>query len=190
MRVFFCIELPTQVKEQIAHISSMLKQVDTRVSWVRQENLHITLKFLGEVSSDQIKALKEIGRNAIRNTALNESVHLEFNKYGGFPNLNNPRVIWLGCHEEPKELQLLVQNLGSELKKIGIQTDQKRLTTHVTIGRIKDPNSNTEKLTNLMEKAESFEIPNEIDNMTLMKSELSPDGSIYTPIFQIPRSNR
>ncbi|MBI1730010.1 RNA 2',3'-cyclic phosphodiesterase [Candidatus Acetothermia bacterium] len=190
MRAFFCLELDSTLREAISKISSRLKRSDARVSWVRPASLHITLKFLGDISEDLIPKLKESVHHAIHSTETTSPVSCQFNQLGAFPNINRPRVVWVGCKEEPARLQALAKRLEESLAQLGFEPERGGIVTHVTLGRVKEEGAGVARLVQSMQKIEPFSFPTKLDHITLMKSDLTPEGSIYTPVFQVPFSTK
>jgi len=188
MRAFFCLELKAELKEKLSNISSQLTRADAHVSWVKPENLHITIKFLGEISDGLIPNLKALAREAINSAKIEAPVTYLFDHLGAFPNPNRPKVIWVGSKTESEPLQLLAQKLEQALSTIGFAKERDHFVTHVTVGRLKEEGSGVAKLIQVMQKIEPFEFSAQLDRLTLMKSDLTPGGSIYTPVFQIPFS--
>ncbi len=188
MRAFFCLELEPQLREQISTITSRLKRCDARVNWVRAENLHITLKFLGDIADGLIPNLEAAAKEAIRLAQIAGPVTCLFNQLGAFPNQNRPRVIWVGCKEEPPKLQLLAEKLEQALSHLGVDRERSPFVTHVTLGRVKEEGRGVVSLLQAMQKIDSFEFDATLKHLTLMKSDLTPQGSIYAPLFELPFS--
>jgi len=184
MRTFFCIELEDGIKEKLDGIASGLKRGSaTRVSWVRRENLHVTLRFLGEVAPEQVEELQlaaEVAREGI------EPFELELNLLGAFPNREQPRVIWAGSSSPPPEILQLYEQLERELHSLGFPSEGKPYTPHITLGRVKERNrAKLGRLGERLGKIEPFHFVAEASGLTLMESRLRPSGAIYTPLFRL-----
>lgn len=179
MRAFIAIKIPAQTCDIICRIQEQLKTSLPKVSWVKPENLHLTLKFLGEVSSKQIDRAKEITAE-IAESCVDFKIRLE--ALGVFPNLHRGRIIWLGSDQLPEELVKIVEKVEEKIAELGKPKEERPFLAHITIGRIKSPINPT-----LLEE-EVNKINNEICNknlefnaagITLFKSILSRQGPTY-----------
>jgi 2'-5' RNA ligase len=175
MRLFYCCELPEAVQRELERIAQPLRALP-RVAWVRPENFHITLKFLGEVAPKDVDALKILGESVATGS---QRFELTFDTVGAFPTVHRPRVLWIGASSVPAELLFLHERLERELTKMGYPHE--RFTLHVTVGRVKDEKA-AGQLPQLISGIGSFACRALITHLTLMESQLSPSGAIYTPV--------
>lgn len=182
MRAFFCIELAEGVKGGLDGLIQELKRDKlwraARVSWVKRENLHVTLRFLGEVSPEQVEELHLAAEAAWEGC---EPFPLELDLLGAFPRPERPRVIWAGCSAPPREIRELYARLERELQSLSFPPEGKPYTPHVTLGRVKDE----VRTAGSLGRVEPFRFVTEASGLTLMESRLDPAGAIYTPIFQL-----
>ncbi|MCS7275292.1 MAG: RNA 2',3'-cyclic phosphodiesterase [Candidatus Bipolaricaulota bacterium] len=179
MRLFFCLELLPSVRESLYAIGDPLRRLEARVAWVRAENLHVTMRFLGEVEPKRLEPLRAVGAECAQRVSRFE---LRFDRLGVFPNWGRPRVIWVGCRSAPEEIFCLQRELETALQKLGFAPEE-RFTPHVTLGRVKDESALAlKRLAEYAQKIESFEYCAEISSLTLMESRLTPQGAIYTPV--------
>lgn len=183
MRAFFCIELEDGVKEGLDGVIQSLKRDEgwraTRVGWVRRENLHITLKFLGEVAPELVEDLRlaaEVVSEGI------EPFKLELDRLGAFPSPERPRVIWAGSSAPPEEILQLYERLEGELHSLGFPREGRPYTPHVTLGRVKGRGRVT---IGWLGEAEPFHFTAEATGITLMESRLTPGGALYRPAFRV-----
>ena len=181
MRTFIAIELSEQIRNSLGQIQSHLKYSGADVKWVEKENIHLTLKFLGEVSEDKAKeiklALDEIGRNT-------KSFEISLKDIGAFPKIDFPRVIWAGLDKGAKESTELAKRIDDALSKIGFQKESRPFAAHLTIGRVrsaKNKEALKEKLINYKLSALSYKI----SSLTLFQSRLTPQGPIYIKLHEI-----
>lgn len=184
MRTFFCIELSDEVTSKLAKIiASFRNNTEAKVNWVDKENLHITMKFLGNIDPGKTETIKEKSKKAADSVS---PFKMTLDKIGVFPNLRRLRVIWVGSREEPGEVHKLNRNLEGELKKIGFDPEGRKYIPHITLGRVKERDQS--KVKPLADQVESYRIeetiPAEADGLTLMESKLTPEGPIYTPVFK------
>ncbi|MFW6071055.1 MAG: RNA 2',3'-cyclic phosphodiesterase [Candidatus Bipolaricaulota bacterium] len=187
MRTFFCLELPEDVKDKINGIRKDIKG-PAYVKWVSQENLHITLKFLGEVEENQVSTIKERTEGAaVRSSPFG----VDLDRLGGFPHLGFPKVIWLGSNSPPDDIYRLHEDLEESLFGLGFEKEDRDYVPHVTLGRTKeDEDSRIERLGENLKNLDfdsSWRVP--IGRLTMMKSELRSDGPVYTPLFRVELGN-
>lgn len=181
LRTFIAITLPRNVTARIENIQSGLKDRGVDIRWVPPENIHLTLRFLGDIS---LKMRKEI-ETAIEATGNGFSpFKIGVKGIGVFPGIRNARVVWAGIFGEIDTLFTLQRILECQLSNVGIKREKRPFKAHLTIGRIKkkiDP----AHLLSCIDACSDFEIESFcIDRVILFKSELKPTGAVYTPIYQ------
>lgn len=183
MRLFVAANLTGMIKEALAEVQRALRSKGGDVSWVKPENLHITLKFLGEVEEGRLEAVKEVTASSI---AAVGPVLLSFAGLGTFPHLRSPRVIWVGMREGAEGLLTLQANLEEGFHGIGFPRENKPFTAHLTLGRVRSPRG----LQPLVEEVKTWQrgtlgemVLKQVD---LMRSQLHPGGSIYTILESFP----
>ena len=182
IRTFICIELPESIKQKMELLENQLRGVDAQVSWVRPSNVHLTLKFLGGVPQHKIDRVTEALKRASRDTAPFE---VQIAGAGCFPSSRSPRVLWVGLAEVPDPLATLYKNLEEELAALGFEREKRRFSPHLTIGRLRSPRNGAElaqKLIAIGFEPERFAAREVI----VMRSQLKPTGSIYTPLSVTP----
>jgi len=182
LRLFIAIELPEMVREPLADSlkdSVIIKNKKARLT--SKENLHITLKFLGDVQQDKRGDLQTAIANSIGGIGPFE---LKIHSGGVFPTIKKPRILWAGF-DISKELSVLVNNLENEFEKIGYSKDLKPFQPHITLARIPDyvstmiPVEKDEIIKNL----EKIDLPPfTVDKISLMKSILLPGKPEYQVI--------
>jgi RNA 2',3'-cyclic 3'-phosphodiesterase len=181
IRCFIAIEIPKTVQEKLIAIQNELrKQIEFgRASWVKPGNVHLTLKFLGDVPKNRIEAVNQ----ALKNVASNHPpFSMQIRGIGAFPNMARPRVIWSSVKSGAKEAAELARDINIELSRCGFPLDNKKFNPHLTLARLKSR-------INLKPFVEIFRQYDEIDGATfpvneikLIKSQLHPGGSIYTTL--------
>jgi len=183
MRSFFCIELDEGLKARLDEITQLLRrQTVAHVSWVKKENLHITLKFLGEIETATVEEIKKVAEAASDGITPFE---LKLNKLGAFPDLRRPRVLWIGSTEAPEPILKLHAALEERLSRLGFEPEEKHYEPHITLGRIKEiQKSEIENLARQLREI-AFNYVAKAEGITLMESKLTPTGSSYTPVFQL-----
>lgn len=184
-RSFIAINLPGEVKETLKKFLFKLQKDLSRYSikWINPQGLHFTLHFLGYLDDEQLTKVKEIlkfwtGKYHEYNTKIEYQIF----DLGGFPNLNQPRVIFLNCQElDSKNLiKNLQKDLGQDLAKLGIEIDFRPWHSHLTLGRVKMPQALHFK------NYPPLNLRFEVKSIDLMKSELSRGGAKYTILEKFP----
>lgn len=170
--MFVAALLPEEIKELINEYVGALKPLCEGVRWERCEKLHVTLKFLGDVEELQTDKLTAAIGKLIPDFSPFE---LKIEKLGGFPNLRNPRVLYIGLSEND-ELRAFQEKIEQKLGALGFVNERRRFTPHVTVGRVR----RRLKLKKPLPVSESVSF--KIDKIGIMKSELSNEGSVYTPL--------
>lgn len=181
MRTFVAIELPRELTSKIDQLQSALKKTNVDVSWVKPQNVHITLKFLGEVKEEKIEEVYQVVEKSVNGI---KSFTVNLQGLGGFPNLKRPRVIWVGVEKGKEILAELYPKMEEEFLKIGFAKENRSFTPHLTIGRIKSP-KHLEGLASEINKT-TFETEEfEVKEVVVMKSTLFPTGAVYTPLKKV-----
>jgi RNA 2',3'-cyclic 3'-phosphodiesterase len=177
VRTFVCIEIPASIKERIDRLQNTLKTIDAQASWTRPSNIHLTLKFLGAVEATRIQ---RVAKAVERAAAGINQFEIEVSGAGCFPSPRSPRVLWIGISEIPDALKQLYANLEDELAREGFAREKRKFSPHLTIGRFRGPKNATQLAEALIAsgfKAETFKA----NEVIVMRSDLKPTGSIYTP---------
>ena len=139
MRLFVALEIPAKVRDEFAALINELRAADSsfsknRARWVRPENLHVTLKFIGHVDNGKLDAI----RATLGEVRLGSQVELRFSGLGFFPNAKRPRVFWAGMESSPN-LGPLATEIDTRLKKLGIPSETKEFAPHLTLARFDPP---------------------------------------------------
>ena len=182
IRSFLAIELPVTVQTKIGEIERELESTSADVRWVNPEKMHLTLKFFGNIEESKIDSIVAAIKGPI-GTA--QPFQLNVRGTGAFPNLKNPRVIWIGLVEGDGVLIPLQKEMDASLEKIGFQPEGRPFRPHLTLGRVKS-NRGKEELMRRVEKYREEEIGNfQVEKVILFKSDLTPAGPIYTPLREV-----
>jgi 2'-5' RNA ligase len=182
MRTFIAVELPERIKREIEQLQAPFKETDTFVSWVKPKNIHVTLKFLGEVSEEKINEVFSATEKAVEGA---RKFTMSLRGTGAFPNLRRPRVIWVGAGSGGGELSQMAVRIEQEMEKIGFPKEKRKYSAHFTIGRVKSP-KNIEKLMELVSSSDFQTEEIEVNEVVVIRSQLDPGGAIYTPLKKIP----
>lgn len=181
MRLFVAIELSEEIREALAQIEAHLKYSGTDVKWVNKDNIHLTLKFLGEVSEEKAKEISAILDGIAKTT---KPFEISLNGIGAFPKIEYPRVIWVGLDRGVAESSRLAGRIDEELSKVGFEKESRPFAAHLTIGRVRSPKNKEklrEKLTNCQLLTVNCQL---ISSLALFQSTLTPKGPIYTKLHE------
>lgn len=189
LRAFIALEIPAPIREAIQQQTAALrKSADSSlVRWVPAGNLHLTLKFLGDVSTTNLPFLTQM---LSREAGQHAGFSLQVGGLGAFPNSRRPRVIWIGIHA-PEELSALARSLESATRRLGYPSEERPFSPHLTIGRIKQTASpaDLQRIHTALESTQVGPLGSaEVTAVHLMKSDLQPTGSVYTRLFSAPLS--
>jgi len=176
MRTFISLDIPTEIKSEITKIQSDLKEAGVEAKWVKPENTHITIAFLGSINEKQITKVKEI--LTPMNRFIKKPIKLQLKKLSAFPNIDRARVIFIELSGEIERLNDLAANLRNELKNKNIWFDEKPFVPHITLGRIKKP----QDLSLIIQKVKVKQPILFLSKISLKQSQLTSSGPIYTKL--------
>jgi 2'-5' RNA ligase len=185
MRTFLAIDIPEPIRGQIRQLMEALRPSAPRLRWSRPAGLHITLKFLGEISPGQAERVKQLlaGRPAAA------PIQISLRQTGFFPNQRRPRVFWLGVEAGP-ELAALAGQIDLELATLGIARETRDFSPHLTLARIDAP-TNLERLPEALLERGRIDVGSYVaDEYFLYESKLAAGGSIYTKLCRFPLESR
>jgi len=175
MRTFVAIEVNN--KDVLNSIHKIQAELNIKAKPVELHNMHFTVQFLGEVSEEMIGKISD-ALNSIEFSAFS----ITFASIGVFPKPNSPRVIWIGVTDGINKLEKLAEMIRSKLSDIGFSPD-KKFRPHVTIFRIKNK---IEGISNKLEKFSAYSFGKQmISEIKFKKSELAPEGPIYTDLLVV-----
>lgn len=186
-RAFIAIDLPPDILSQIHSITTSLRirTAELPVRWIPAENVHLTLKFLGDVSSTNVDMVSEI----VQRTAIGyDCFELSVGSLGVFPNARRPRVIWIGV-EAPQVLGAIQRVIDQETTRLGYDTKDQTFSPHLTIGRV-SRGAGYRELKAISDFLESESVgflgAARVSQINLYRSDLKPSGAEYTRIFSAP----
>ena len=179
-RVFCAVALPRALQEQLtAHINCIRETVpEARASWSRAENIHLTLKFFGDISLVQVEKVSEAASCSVENFAPFKIV---LEQTGVFPKLGSSRVLWIGVNDLEGKLDQVHALLEDECAKAGFPRESRPFHPHLTLARLRQPqDAGTLASAHKAMKFESAEIA--VSELLVIRSELSGEGSKYTVV--------
>lgn len=174
-RLFIAIDLPEELKQKLGRIKSDFQISQAR--WVKEENLHLTLKFLGQVKNKKIDSINLSLKNLTRTFPV---FTLQTGNLGAFPSLKRARVLWIDIKEGEEAVQKLVQSIENEFLKLGFEKEKRRFEPHITLARLKKP----ESILRLPSVDWSYSL--KVTRIILFESLLKPTGPVYTPLNVFP----
>jgi 2'-5' RNA ligase len=183
IRTFIALDLPAGVHRALAALQQEWQQTAAMVSWIKPENVHLTLKFLGNIATEQVAEIQLILQEI---AAAHSRFHLQPEGCGAFPSLKQMRVVWVGLQGGIETLLSLQKAVEEALVPLGFAPEDRPFRAHLTLGRVKG----RRHLQLLQEailrrqgfQAEAFDVP----DVVLYKSELRPEGARYTALFRAP----
>jgi RNA 2',3'-cyclic 3'-phosphodiesterase len=185
IRTFIAIKLPESIQAQMEIISQDLQnRMRTRaIRWVSVKNIHLTLKFLGDVSSINIQHLTTLLSGEVPKYP---SFELSVGGIGGFPTIHRPRIIWIGI-QPPPELFTLQKAIENGTSHLGYQSEDREFSPHFTLARIAQYAS-TEDVRQIGDILMDHKVGSlgtfQVKEIWLFRSDLLPGGAIYTPLFK------
>ena len=184
LRTFIAVEFPKSLLDQIEKQTARLRGSlgNEIVRWVPTQNMHLTLKFIGNVSKSHLDFIKQL----VAQTADDhKQFDLQLGGTGSFPNSKRPRVLWAGIHA-PAELAALQKSIEDGASRLGYEKENRAFSPHLTLGRVRQNVSAAElqKIRNTMETTQIGNIGSaHIDSVHLFQSELRPGGLVYIKLF-------
>ena len=187
IRSFLAIELPKLILKKIEEVQRDLRSTRADVRWVNPEKIHLTLKFFGNIEELRIDPIFKSIEEPIRNTP---PYSIEVKGVGAFPQLRNPRVIWIGLVNGKEILTSFQKQIETQLEKIGFQTENRPFHPHLTLGRMKSSRGR-EEMVGRMEKHREEEFGDfQVERVILFKSDLKPSGPVYTLLREMKLGGR
>jgi 2'-5' RNA ligase len=186
LRAFIAVEIPGGIQQKIhRETSNLRKGIDSLVRWVPAQNMHLTLKFLGDVSPNSVEFIQQMLRTEAGNISCFD-IHLA--GLGAFPNLKRPRVLYVGV-QAPAALDALARGIDSASRRLGYEPEERPFSAHLTLGRVRQ-NVNTADQQQIRRAIESTQVDllgtARVDSVHLYKSDLNPGGSVYTRLYSAP----
>ncbi len=186
VRSFIAIELPDELKRELSQLRAQLKPGELPwVKWVDPYGIHLTLKFLGNVDKNRLDDVTGAMEEAARGIP---PFHLEVRELGVFPNLRRVQVAWVGISGEVDKLGQLQQRLESDLAPLGFATESRPFMPHLTLARLRGQASLPERqrfghliVSTRFESAQGIKV----DVISLIRSQLTGKGAIYSPISSV-----
>ena len=182
------MEMPGPVRKALEDVQSSLKQLKIRARWVRAENIHLTLKFLGETRSSQIDAVQKAAAASCIGTG---ELSLALGRVGAFPSSSRPRVVWVGLEGDIPGLVSLAGRLDRGLQALGFRPEERPFSPHLTIARVR-PDASLQEQAEIGAALSRARPPASLrftaSEVSLIRSQLRPEGPLYTCLARWPLS--
>jgi 2'-5' RNA ligase len=183
VRLFLAINLPPDVRAALHAATGPLRAAAPAVKWVGPEQLHLTLKFLGEQADDTAARVRET-LPAV--TARHAGVPLALGGVGAFPNFRRARIVWMGVGPSPR-LELLYHDVEAACAAIGLEVEGRAFRPHITLGRIGDRVDDAARRALARAAREvDYEVEVDVESVDLMQSETAAGGARYTALARAP----
>ena len=181
IRAFIAIEIPDALKERMREIQSVISGGVRGLALPKQEAIHLTLKFLGDIDEDAVSHITDALRAACANVG---HFTLAVDGIGGFPSLRCPRVVWAGVNEH-EGLASLHKDIEDRLAKLGIEKESVRYKPHITLCRVRSIAESQELSRIVQESQPSLKMEFPVAELVFFKSVLTSKGPLHTPLARI-----
>ena len=181
MRLFVALEIPSEVRENLADLLKSLRAVSPQTRFVRPENLHVTLKFIGEVPEAKLAAI----RGALAGVRSEQAITLDFRGLGFFSNEKHPRVFWIGITASPN-LKPLVTDIEIAAETVGIAREQREFSPHLTLARFESARLQERLRGAIQENVTRHFGSLRTNRFHLIESKLKSSGAEYTTVESFP----
>ena len=185
MRAFLAVEISEEARGAIARLQDQLRSAGADVKWVEPHNLHLTLKFLGEIKESRVPELTERLNASLQTPPF--AFTLEGS--GAFPQPEHPKVLWAGVNEGKDSLIRLANEVETACNGCGFPPEERPFSPHLTIGRVRSPQG----LSRLVQKLQGTEFrggKTDAGEILLFQSTLGPGSPVYQPVQKIPLKSR
>ena len=184
IRTFIAVEIDAAIRRAAARLIEQLRPAGADVKWVEPENLHLTLKFLGDLGADGVARVCQAVQKAAAGVPPFE---IEIRGAGAFPNVHRPQTIWLGAGEGDDQMAQLAEQVESALEPFGFRRETRRFRTHLTIGRVRRDGGRTAGLGPALDEVAGYEAGRmPVEEVVVFSSELTRSGPIYKAMGRAP----
>ena len=175
------IEIEINATPSILEFEKEIKKIDADIKLVEPQNIHITLKFLGDVGENLIDEIEQIMKDAVKEM---KPFTIRLKGTGVFPNHNYVKVIWIGI-KDAQPIEIISKNIDEKLSKLGFKKEKRGFSPHLTIARVKTA-KNKQHLLDIIEKHIDVDFSvQEVNSIKLMKSDLTSKGPIYSTMREV-----
>lgn len=184
IRAFLAIEPPEDILQAMSRLQEKLKrEISGRISWTKPQGQHLTLKFFGDITAEDIKNICAAVENRI---VSGSSLNLKIEKMGVFPDARRPQVLWCGVTGDVEKLSVLQKQLDSDFASIGFPKEDRPFRAHLTLGRIKESRG-LSGISEALTKHNAFAVGEfGCKELILFQSRLLQQGAVYTKLAEFP----
>lgn len=185
IRTFLAIDIPKEIKDSMEKIQYRLRNTlkEGMIRWTKPGSVHLTLKFFGSISDRDIEHINKLLKDSVKGF---KPFAIAAEKVGVFPNARQPRVLWLGITSGDDTLMTLQKQIDDDLHSIGFPREERAFRPHLTLGRTK-AHRGIEGLSTVLEEFKDFKAGGfPAQGLTLYRSDLRPEGPIYTKLGYFP----
>ena len=187
IRSFIAVEVPQHLRAKLEEVQRELKRADADVRWVRPESIHLTLKFLGSISGEELEKLAGVIAPII---PLWAPFEVRLHGLGCFPSSRSPRIVWVGIEQGSAEASSLQKAVENQAAGVGFPPETRPFKPHLTLGRIRS-SKGKDSLAQAVENRRDVAIGSFwVNEVYLFKSELKPSGAIYTKLRTFPMGEK
>ena len=181
VRTFIAVELPQEIHDALRQLQDVLGGSMPDVRWTKASNIHLTLKFLGDVQVSRLDAISE----SLKDVAGQfPHFNVRLAGIGAFPNSRKPRIVWAGIDQGADELVQMAQKIEASMKRLGFPREKRPFRPHLTIGRVRNL-KHPVVMTEALERADVGKLGEfTVQQASFIKSQLDPAGSIYTTLAE------
>jgi len=180
LRAFIAVEITSEIRKELIRLQSELKKsLKGNISWVEPENIHLTLRFLGQISDEQLEEIKKIVEETAKKI---KQFSMDLGVIAAFPDVSNPRIVWVGINYGFNQLNEINAELEDKLEIINFAVGEKYFHPHLTIARIKSLDGDN-TLDEITQKLRPKQLPEAVDKLIIFQSEITSKGAHYTELF-------
>jgi len=183
MRAFIAVELPAEVRRALTLLQRDLAESRADVKWVEGASLHLTMRFLGEITEDQRQAIE---RHLQRTAHGAAPCLVTLAEVGAFPSVSSPRVVWVGVGQGQDALRNVAKQLEGGLQHLGLPGEEREFAAHVTLGRVRSPKNRAQLVEHLTAVSWTPPPPWSVERLTLFQSTLTSAGPLYAVLAHAP----
>jgi 2'-5' RNA ligase len=181
MRAFIAIDLPLEILNELARCQTSFRGLCPDARWTRPEGIHLTLKFLGEVTDAQAGQITQ----ALASLEAFQNFSVEIKSFGFFPDARRPRVFWAGV-AAPPDLAQFARRVDDAMEKVGFPREQRAFSPHLTLARFREPRPQPALREEVEKQAGLLLGRFEVSEFFLYESKLTPQGAEYRKVARFP----
>ena len=176
IRCFLAFPISSGLKEKLGLILNDLQHTCADVKWVKLENIHLTLKFLGSLEERDLENISSLLEERCRSF---DPITSHLSEIGAFPDLHHPKIVWVALDDPTKHIHEIVNVIEADLAKWGLAKEENIFKSHITLGRVRSPTNLKELIQAMLQITFEEKIKHTFDRIILYKSTLMPQGPIY-----------